>query len=220
MAKRSSAKKATSKQSASRSASDKAQKTQSNPRLKTTKVTPKKRSAAEREDKVIAKSPAKKRPEPQEASAQTPVPPPLVDVRQEDESEDTGLPKTQLTDKQLREFKNLLLRKRTELVGDVKHLTDEALNRTGEGLGDNSTMPIHMADLGSDNWEQELTLGFIENDRVRLREIDEALQRIENRTYGICLATHNPISVARLRAKPWATFCIDYARLRDEGRAP
>lgn len=130
------------------------------------------------------------------------------------------LPKTPLTDKDLGEFKRLLLRKRNELVGDVRRLTSEAFNRRGEGAGEHSSMPIHMADLGSDNWEQEFTLGLIANEEAVVREIDEALERIENKTYGICLATRKRISKARLRAKPWAKYCIDYARARDEGRAP
>ena len=78
-------------------------------------------------------------------------------------------------------------------------------------------MPIHMADLGSDTWEQELTLGLIENERGLLREIDEALDRIEDKTYGICLATNRPISKSRLRAQPWAKYCIAYARKRELG---
>ena len=50
-------------------------------------------------------------------------------------------------------------------------------------------------------------------------EIDDALERIENKTYGVCVATHRPISDARLLAKPWAKYCIEYARAREEGRA-
>lgn len=133
--------------------------------------------------------------------------------------EEKPLPKTHLSAKELREFRDLLIRKRAELVGDVQGLTDEALSRKGRGNGEQSTMPIHMADLGSDNWEQEFTLGLLANERTLVREIDEALDRIENKTYGTCLATHKKISKARLRAKPWAKYCIEYARAREEGRA-
>jgi len=129
------------------------------------------------------------------------------------------IPKTYLTAKELREFKTLLLSKRAEMCGDVQHLTNEALNRTEGGAGEGSSMPIHMADLGSDNWEQEFTLGLIANEQAVVREIDSALERVENRTYGICIATHTQISKARLRAKLWAKYCIDYARAREEGRA-
>ncbi len=78
---------------------------------------------------------------------------------------------------------------------------------------------MHMADVGTDNWEQEFTFGLIENEQDRIREIDAALKRIQNKTYGVCQATHVPISLARLEAKPWAKYCIEYARAREEGRA-
>jgi len=128
--------------------------------------------------------------------------------------------KTYLTAKELKDFKVLLLDKRAELAGDVERLTSEALNRKSGGVNEQSTMPIHMADLGSDTWEQDFTLGLIANEQALVREIDDALARIEDRTYGMCVATDKPISKERLRAKPWAKYCIEYARLREEGRAP
>jgi len=126
--------------------------------------------------------------------------------------------KTYLTAKQLRHFKTLLEEKRAELCGDVQRLTSEALGTDAESGGDYSTMPIHMADRGSDNWEQDFTLGLIASEESLVRDIDEALARIKNKTYGMCVASENPISVARLEAKPWAHYCIEYARARDEGR--
>ncbi len=128
--------------------------------------------------------------------------------------------KTYLIAKELKEFKGLLLAKRAELAGDVENLTSEALNRKFGGANEQSSMPIHMADLGSDTWEQDFTLGLIANEQALVREIDDALARIEDKTYGICVATDKPISMERLRAKPWAKYCIEYARLREEGRAP
>lgn len=131
------------------------------------------------------------------------------------------LPKTKLRKKQLTEFKELLLAKRRELLGDVSQLSNEALHTSRQGSrGDLSNMPSHMADIGSDNWEQEFTLGLIATERELLRQIDAALQRIRDRTYGVCLATHRMISQERLRAKPWAQYCIEFARLRDAGRIP
>ena len=128
--------------------------------------------------------------------------------------------KTYLNAKQLREFKTILLNKRDELTGDVERLTSEALKGNGQGHGDQSTMPIHMADLGSDTWEQDFTIGLIANEQRIVREIDDALERIEDKTYGMCLATDEQISLARLHAKPWAKYCIEYERAREEGRAP
>ena len=128
--------------------------------------------------------------------------------------------RTHLSAKELKEFRQLLLDKRAELAGDVQRLTSEALHRDDNGNNDHPTMPIHMADIGSDNWEQDFTLGLIASEAGLVREIDQALARIADRTYGVCEATGKPIGLARLRAKPWAKYCIEYARMREEGRAP
>ncbi len=114
---------------------------------------------------------------------------------------------------ELEEFKQLLLRIRGQLSGDLLNMQDEALKKNrSDACGDLSMMPIHMADIGTDNYEQEFTIGLIENEQETLKEIDAALMRIENRTYGICEATRKPIRKTRLRAKPWARFCVEYKR--------
>jgi len=124
--------------------------------------------------------------------------------------------KTRLTSKQLAEFKRTLLAKRQMLTGDVNTLAADTLRR--DAGGELSNMPIHMADIGSDNWEQDFTLGLIESEQQLVREIDAALRRIKDGTYGVCMATGKPISVARLRAKPWAKYCIEYARQQENLR--
>lgn len=119
---------------------------------------------------------------------------------------------------ELDEFRHLLLIKRAQLLGDFEQLQEEAHNdRRGDSAGDLSAMPIHMADIGSDNWDQEFNLVLLQNERNLLREIDDALERIKEGTYGICVATGRPISKARLRAKPWAKYCIEYARKKEIG---
>jgi len=140
-----------------------------------------------------------------------------ADTLENDVPESSKAEQTRLTAREIEEFRQMLLRKRQELVGDVNHLEDEAIRTRQQGGSSTSSMPIHMADIGSDTWEQELTLGLIENERGLLREIDEALQRIEEGTFGICVATGKPITKARLRAKPWAKYCIEYARKRELG---
>ena len=69
-----------------------------------------------------------------------------------------------------------------------------------------------MADLGTDNYEQEFTLGLVEKDRNLLREINAALAKIQNGTFGICEGTRKPIGRPRLEAQPWARFSIEWAR--------
>lgn len=127
------------------------------------------------------------------------------------------LPKTSLRPEELAYFRKKLLEKRTQLFTNMSNMEDEALRKNrSEAAGDLSQMPIHMADIGTDNYEQEFSIGLIQNERVLLREIDDALKRIQDETYGVCLATHQPISKARLRAKPWASYCIEYKRSQEQ----
>jgi RNA polymerase-binding protein DksA len=122
--------------------------------------------------------------------------------------------KTHLTRKQLNHYRTLLLIKRGELVGDLSSLEAEALKSSGGNL---SHMPIHMADIGSDTYEQDFMLGLAETERSLLREIDAALQRIQDGTYGVCQMTGEPIPDARLEAKPWAMYTIEAARRLERG---
>jgi RNA polymerase-binding protein DksA len=115
-------------------------------------------------------------------------------------------------------FKELLMKKRREILRNVTEFEDEALRKSHlDATGDLSSMPIHMADLGTDNYEQEFSLGLMDSERKLLREIDNALGRVENKTYGICEATGKPISKARLEAQPWARYCVEYARRLEQG---
>jgi len=124
-----------------------------------------------------------------------------------------------LTAEELREFEQMLLEKRAQLLGDRVTLRSELLSGSRQDAsGDLSSMPIHMADLGTDNYEREFTLGLIENNRALLREIDEALERIRKGTYGICAATGKPIGKARLRATPWTKYCYEYMLARETGK--
>ena len=115
-------------------------------------------------------------------------------------------------------FKEMLMEKRREILRNVTEFEDEALRKSRmDATGDLSSMPIHMADLGTDNYEQEFALGLMDSERKLLREIDNALGRIEDKTYGICEGTGKPISKARLEAQPWARYCVEYARMLEQG---
>ena len=126
--------------------------------------------------------------------------------------------KRSLVNTDAKHFKELLLEKRREILRNVTEFEDEALKKSRlDATGDLSSMPIHMADLGTDNYEQEFALGLMDSERKLLREIDNALGRLENKTYGICEATGKPISKARLAAQPWARYCVEHARMLEQG---
>lgn len=123
--------------------------------------------------------------------------------------------KTTLSKKELGDFREMLLAKRRTLLGDLSGMAEQT-TRNGDS-GNLSTMPTHMADVGTDNFEHEFTLGLLESEQALLREINDALRRIDDRTYGICLGTGEPIPKARLIAKPWAKYTVDYARKLEKG---
>ena len=124
--------------------------------------------------------------------------------------------KTRLGAKELTEYKKILLEARAELIARVTGLEDEALRSSGGNL---SNMPLHMADIGTDTFDQDLAIGMAETERELLREIDEALERIPAKTYGVCQLTGKPIPKARLDAKPWAKYTIEAARQLEKLRA-
>jgi DnaK suppressor protein len=130
----------------------------------------------------------------------------------------TRTKKKRLSSANIEHFKQLLLEKRREILRNVNEFEDEALKKSRlDASGDLSSMPIHMADLGTDNYEQEFALGLMDSERKLLREIDDALERIEQGTYGICEGTGKQIPKARLEAQPWARYCIEYARMLEQG---
>lgn len=117
--------------------------------------------------------------------------------------------KTPFGKKELAHFRQILLQKRIELVRDVSSMESEALK--GES-GSLSSLPQHLAEQGSETYDQSLSLDLAAADRKLIKEIDDALQRIENGTYGICELTGKPIKVERLEELPWARYSIEAAR--------
>jgi RNA polymerase-binding transcription factor DksA len=197
-------KKATAKKTKARSAT---------PRTKTTRskkaTAPSAKSAAQQNKPAAAAKGTRRKRRPVVAPAIAPAAAPIAPEDLE----------PALTRREMEEFRILLMQERAQLVGDVDTLQTEARKGAGKGeAGELSSMPIHMADLGTDNYELEFTLGLIEGGRAKLQEIDDALRRIQDGTYGVCLATGKPITKGRLRAKPWAKYCYEYELAQETGQ--
>ena len=110
-------------------------------------------------------------------------------------------------------FREVLKNLRSRLRGDVDQLTDEALHRNGaESSGNLSNTPLHMADVGTENYDQEFDLGLIENQQVTLDQVHEALTRADAGTFGLCVECNQPIAKPRLQAIPYTPHCIECAR--------
>jgi RNA polymerase-binding protein DksA len=117
---------------------------------------------------------------------------------------------------ELTAYKERLLALRARLRGDVSQMADSALKKSrSEANGDLSSMPIHMADIGSDNFEQEFTLSLMETDGGTLTSIEASLERIEEGTYGLCEECGVKIPKSRLNAIPYATLCVRCAEQQE-----
>lgn len=117
--------------------------------------------------------------------------------------------KSKLTKRELEQYRQTLMRKRAELVGDINNMEEEALRQSSGSL---SNVPQHMAEQGTDTYDQGLSLDLAAVDRSLLRDIDDALKRIAGGTFGICERTGNPIKPERLQEIPWARYSIEAAR--------
>jgi DnaK suppressor protein len=99
-----------------------------------------------------------------------------------------------------------LLRTRASLLQQIKRLTAEARE-------DVPAYSLHMGDAATDSFDRDLTLGLASFEQEALYEVDTALRRIDDGTYGVCELTGRPISWARLRAIPWARFSVDAEKM-------
>ena len=82
---------------------------------------------------------------------------------------------------------------------------------------EDQTQDNHLAETATATLDREIDYTLEENSEQILGEIDAALKRIEDGTYGICTNRGEQISIERLEALPWATLCIDCARDRERG---
>ncbi len=116
---------------------------------------------------------------------------------------------------EMRVYKERLLDLRARLRGDVESMADAALRKSGNEGAEKSSMPIHMAELGSDNFEQEFTLSLLETEEDTLGKIESALERIEQGIYATCIECEGPIPKTRLNAIPYTLLCVRCAATRD-----
>jgi RNA polymerase-binding transcription factor DksA len=181
------------------------------------KTTPKKKTS--RTNGAVVPS----KPKPRRITKPTRVPTPYASVQRDPDALDLDAmepptvaklkrTKSGLSRKELAFLKQELLVRRSEIKGDLESLGSDASGSAG-GL---SNMPVHMADVGTDNYERENTLGLMESEAKVLREIDQALIRMRDGYYGLCLLTGEPIGFGRLEFKPWAKYCIEVAREREK----
>ena len=114
--------------------------------------------------------------------------------------------KSHLTPKMKKHYREILLNLRASYQDQLNVHRDEALTNRKSGPG--AGMATHMADLGSDNFQHDFELGLLSDEGTVIEMIDEALTRLDENEYGICMECGKEIGAARLAVKPFARFCV------------
>jgi DnaK suppressor protein len=118
-----------------------------------------------------------------------------------------------MTNTDLTLHRERLLALRARIQGDTTQMEDNALNKDHNQT---TSMPNHMAELGSGNFDQEFTLSLLGSEKTALDQIEAAIQRIEDGSYGLCETCGEQIPKTRLDAIPYAALCIHCASQQEE----
>jgi len=117
--------------------------------------------------------------------------------------------KKKFNKKELNEFKKIILKRKEEILEGIKHISEDTLKKSQkDAAGDISGYTYHMADVATDTYDREFSLGLASNGREVLYELDDALKKIEEGSFGICETCHSLITRTRLKAVPYARLCV------------
>ncbi len=105
-------------------------------------------------------------------------------------------------------YLKLLLKTKEQILGDIKNLSNDNVGGGSDRGGDVSGHALHMADVATDMYDREFTLSLAGNDRELLHQLDEALNRIKDGSFGVCIGCKKSIPVTRLKAIPHAQTCM------------
>ncbi len=113
---------------------------------------------------------------------------------------------------EMKPYKEMLIQLRSRLRGDVAAMASSALTKSTDTMQtESNSIPSHIADIGSDTFEQHNTLRLLDNDGEVLDEIEVALERIEDGVYGSCNECEHKIPKTRLKAIPYTLYCVKCA---------
>jgi RNA polymerase-binding protein DksA len=119
------------------------------------------------------------------------------------------------------QYKKLLIKQKELITGEIQHITKDALSKSPkDASGDISGYTYHLADVATDSYDREFSLGIASNERDILYEIDEALKRIGEGAYGRCLECGCQITKRRLKAIPHTKYCIKCQKDLETGQKP
>ena len=125
--------------------------------------------------------------------------------------------KKKFNKKELTEFKKIILQKKEDIIDEIKNISENVLKKSQrEASGDISGYSYHMADVATDNYDREFSLGLASSERELLYVFDDALKRIDDGSYGFCEDCKKPISKIRLKTLPQASLCVKCQEKREK----
>ena len=130
---------------------------------------------------------------------------------QKKESVDQKREADKLDKKTIAKFRKILLKQREQIVGDVKQIVESSKEMGQDGIQD-------IGDEAANIYNKQVLLSLNENERARLKEVDESLDRIESGTYGVCEECGGPISLKRLEVRPVAKYCVPCLTKLEKGK--
>ena len=117
--------------------------------------------------------------------------------------------KKKFNKKELEYFRKLIFKNKEKILDEIKRISEDTLKKSQkDAAGDISGYTYHMADVASDTYDREFSLGLASNERQSLYELDDAIKKIEEGTFGICEECKSVITKTRLKAVPFARLCV------------
>ncbi len=121
-----------------------------------------------------------------------------------------------LSKEQIKQFRQLLITERAKCAEEIKSLAQDASKSPREASGDLSAYTVHMADMAADTHERELSMNIVSSEQEILYQIDDALKRLDEGSFGVCQQCNQPITMSRLKAVPYASLCISCQRVKEQ----
>ncbi len=121
-----------------------------------------------------------------------------------------------LTRLQLRQLKQRLVAERAKYVEEIQAIAQDTSKSPRDASGDLSAYTMHMADMAADTYEREVSMGLVSTEQQVLYQIDEALKRMDEGSYGLCQECGKMITISRLKVVPYASLCIACQRAKEQ----
>lgn len=133
------------------------------------------------------------------------------------EKKEEVIVKTKLSKKELSDYKKILSSLKNEMLENIAHIAEDTLKKSQkDASGDISGYTYHMADIATDNYDREFSIGIASNERELLYDLEDAIKKIDDGIYGVCEDCKTQITKERLKAVPYTRHCLNCQQKREK----